>query len=257
MTRIDIPIRLRFLKIPTRWELRTVQGDSHHEACLYAFPTCLSDDSLDAFKVTELDAWMCRDEFFAIPENDNNALIGFLEKVGMWFRDDELSSHWAKEITQHLRAGNPTPLVVSALWKFQKSLRRALINKNAFKETYAPTLGRPQTGLQLLQESRASVEFPLRLELTNVATGAITLTDAYHMLLSTVFFDVARGIRFKVCQRKDCGKPFPLETKHDKKFCEWYCAHITTVRKNRPRVGKKKGGKIVRGHAKKTLKRDS
>jgi hypothetical protein len=190
---------------------------------------------------------LCREEFFAIPENDNNSLIGFLEKVGMWFRDDEqLSGHWSKEIAQHLRAGNPTPINVPGLWKFQKSLRQTLTNKNSFKETYAPLLTRPQTGLQLLRESRAGVEFPMRLELTNVATGAITLTDAYHMLLATVFFDVARGIRFKTCQRKDCGKPFPLETKHKKKFCSWYCAHITTVRKNRPRVGKKKAGKSLR-----------
>lgn len=241
-----------------------MRGDSKHETCLYAFPTCLSDASLDAFEVTELDAWRCREEFFALTENDNNALISFLEKVGMWFSaDDDLSGHWSKEIAQHIRAGNRNPIAVPGVWQFQRSLRQALINRNAFKAAYAPTLTRTQTGLQLLLESRATVEFPMRLELTNVATGAVTLTDAYHMLLSTVFFDVARGIRFKTCQRKDCGKPFPLETKHKKKFCSWYCAHITTVRKNRPHVKKRtaekagKSAKRNRGPLKKTAKKDT
>jgi hypothetical protein len=87
---------------------------------------------------------------------------------------------------------------------------------------------------------QSGIEFPMRLEITDVASGVLTLTDAYHMLLATVFFDIARGIRFKTCERGDCGRPFPLESKHEKKFCCWYCAHITTVRRNRPHNGKKK-----------------
>ena len=236
MTRIELPIRLRFLSVPTRWELRVVSGDKHHEACEFAF--LVTNGSLNAFDLKERDAWACREEFLAIRANDTEGLRKFLEVVGIWYSwEHDPTGHWSKEVTEHLKSGNPVPLVVGGLWKFQASLRRSLLNKSAFKEMYAPVLGRPTTGLQFLNESREGIDFPLRVELTNA--GAITLTDAYRMLLATVFFDVARGIRFKVCQRKDCKKPFPLTSKHKRKFCGWDCAHITTVRRNRPPGGGK------------------
>lgn len=231
MTRIEIPIRLSFQPIPTMWEIRRVEGGPHHEARDYAFPRLIEGDSPGAHKIKELDPWVCRDEFFSIQEKDKKALLKFLGKVGVvWLQTDrELADHWSKDVMQHYRAEHLIPIDVGGLWKFRESLKRAMTNKTAFKETYAP----------LLADSEDGVEFPLRLELTNVASGALTLTDAYHALLATVFFDVARGIPFKTCERKDCGQPFPLESKHEKKFCSWYCAHITTVRKNRPHSKKK------------------
>jgi len=233
MTLIEIPIRLRFLRIPTTWDIRTVKGDSLHEGRQYAFSKQVADDSLDAFKVTELDAWTCREEFFEIAEHDNAALLMFLTKMGVWLPvKDELLGHWSRDVMQHHREGHPMPIDVGGLWNFRAGLKHALVNKKAFKETYAPLLPRPETGFQMMQQS--GIEFPMHLELTSVASGVITLTDAYHAMLATVFFDVARGIRFRTCEREDCGKPFPLENKHEKKFCCWYCAHITTVRRNRP-----------------------
>ena len=54
---------------------------------------------------------------------------------------------------------------------------------------------------------RDEIEFPLSLELSSVASGVVTLTDTYSALLATVFFDVARGVRFKVCAKPDCKRP--------------------------------------------------
>lgn len=239
MTRIEIPIRLRFLRVPTQWAMRMVLPEEpDREAHLFAFPTVITDRSLDAFQLTQQDAWACREEFLSLRVGDTDGLRNFLESVGLWFSSEhDPISHRSREITEHLKKGNPTPITVAGLWRFQRSLRDSLLKKKAFKETYAPEVGRPLTGLQLLNESREGIEFPLRVELTNVVAGVVTLTDAYRVLLATVFFDVARGIRFKTCQRPDCRRPFPLESKHERKFCRPYCAHITAVRRDR---GKKK-----------------
>ena len=43
---------------------------------------------LDAFKVVELDAWKVREDFFALRENDNDKLRRFLDKTGMFRRED-------------------------------------------------------------------------------------------------------------------------------------------------------------------------
>jgi hypothetical protein len=161
MTRIAIPIRLRFLRIPTTWEIRAVEGHSNRERRLFAFAKIQTDDSLDAFKVSELDSWTCRDEFLDIPEGDNAALLHFLTKMGVWLRaEGELMGHWSKEVMQHYREGHPVPIDVRGLWKFRDGLKNAMVNKKAFSETYAPLVSRPETGLQLRQQS--GIEFPLR-----------------------------------------------------------------------------------------------
>ena len=115
--------------------------------------------------------------------------------------------------------------------KAPKGLKQYLTNTKRFKENYAPLLPRPETGLQLVKQS--GIEFPLRFELTEVASGIVTITDTYHMLLATVFADVARGIRFKTCKRKDCQKPFAIESAHKRKYCGQYCGHLVSQRKKR------------------------
>jgi hypothetical protein len=196
---------------------------------------------LDAFKVTELDAWNCRDAFLSIPENDNDKLLQFLETVGQWSRSEgDITRHWSQEVQRHISDGNPTPLSVAGLWIFQRSLKQALLNKSAFKKMYAPLTARPKTGVELLQEGHQGVAFPLRFEITDVPFGVLTLTCAYDALLATVFFDVARGLKFKVCSRKDCGKPFPITSDHAKWFCSQYCGHLVSQRNKREMEKKKR-----------------
>ena|ERR1017187_766550 len=231
MTRIEIPIRVRFQRIQTKWEIRTVEGDSHHKTALYAFPKTPAD-----YTIKELDPWKCRDAFFAIPEHDTTKLGKFLDKVGIWLREDgDLKGHWSKEVYRHYKDGNPRPISVEGLWSFRAALKEALVDKRAFKETYAPLLTHPGVGHEAPE---SGIEFPLCFELTDVASGALTISNVHHMLLATVFFDVARGIPFKICAREDCKRPFPLKTRREKQFCQWYCAHITTVRRNRLQIGR-------------------
>ncbi len=218
MTRTNIPIRLKFLRIPTTWEIhevREVTGRGPRSG-LFAFAT--PDDSPE---VSELDGWECREEFLALPKTDNNALLKFLTKMGLFHhRSEGLLGHWSSEVMQHYRQGNPIPVDVRGLWKFRDNLKRDLLGERL-----------PET---------SDVEFLLGFELTRTAAGVVTITDAYHLLLATVFVDAAKRVRYKLCQREDCGQLFPLENKHKKKFCCWYCAHITTVRRNRPHSGRKK-----------------
>lgn len=239
MTHQNIPIHLRFLRVPAVWEIRTIARQPKRESVEFAFSKIQSDGSLDAFRVSELDAWKCREEFFNLPKGDNGALLKFLTKMGVWLKlDGKLLDHWSSEVMQHYREGHPIPIDIRGLWKFREGLRHSLVSKRAFREIYAPHLSSPKTGLELMRQSRT--EFPLRFELANVALGVVTLTDTYHMLLATVFLDVASGLRFRFCERSDCGNLFPVESRHEKKFCCWYCAHITTVRRNRPHKGRKR-----------------
>lgn len=201
------------------WEIRTVRGDAHHKGREHAFPTLLAD----AGRPRNLDAWDCRDDFFALREKDNRALLAFLTKVGLFMRQDgEPLGHWSGEVMKHYRDERLMPLDVGGLWKFQQSLKRALTNMECFKKTYAPLLTDDEDGLQ----------FPLRLELTKVAAGVLTLYDAYHALLASVFFDIASGLRFRVCALPECSTPFPLGSRPEKEYCKQYHAHLASKRRN-------------------------
>lgn len=219
MAYIAIPIRLIFQRIPTAWEIRTVRGRPHHEGGDYLFPTLLADSG----RARNLDAWDCRDDFFSLRENDNKALLAFLTKVGLFTRQDgELLGHSYEEVMKHYRDEGLIPVAVRGLWKFQHSLKSALTDMECFKKTYAP----------LLTDAEDGLEFPLRLELTRVAAGALTLYDAYHALLASVFFDIARGLRFRVCALPDCDTPFPLGSRAEKVYCTQYHAHLASKRRN-------------------------
>ncbi len=148
------------------------------------------------------------------------------------------AGHWSDDIRLHCEAGNPVPISVEGLWRFRRGLQAALSDEAAFKADYAPPLKRPETGFQMYRQS--GNKFPLTFELAEVASGVVTISDAYRSLLATVLFDVARGIRFKVCARESCNRPFPLKTKRPKKFCSPRCAHAETERRNRPLRGKVK-----------------
>jgi hypothetical protein len=244
---LDIPIRFRFLKTPTQWEIRTVKAHGRHEACPLAFATLA-----DPWEMTlpDLNGWACRDAFFALPEGDNEKLLEFLGDVGVW-SNLELESHWSDEVTQHIREGHPVPIDLVSVWRFREGLLDALLDKKSFKETYATPRPRNTTASGILREPRT--EFRLGFELGNVASGVITTTDARHMLLSTVFADVARGIRFKTCRREDCLRPFPITSDHERRFCSQYCGHLVSQRKKRE-IEKKQRRAEKKKRARKSLR---
>jgi uncharacterized protein YjhX (UPF0386 family) len=232
---LNLPVRCRFIKVLATWEIRTVRGRGG--ATQFAFPKIVSAPAGHTLRLAELDGWSCREALFDLAEGDNEALLQFLTNVGVW-SNHEVSNHWSAEVTVHCRQGNPVPIDVAGLWLFRDALRTALLDKKRFAGEYAPALTVPETDFQLAMQR--GTEFPLRFEITRVASGVLTTTDCYQMLLATVFLDVARGIRFKMCARKDCGQPFPIESRHKRMFHSQYCGHLVSQRKKRARDKKQK-----------------
>jgi hypothetical protein len=187
-------------------------------------------------KLSELDGWQCRDEFFGLPENDVAGLAEFLGKVGIWSSDPERMERF------------PLYAHVDDVWRFRAELREALLDRKHFIDSVTPKVASPKTELDLMQPHPAN-SFPLRFELSSVSAGVVTITNARHMLFATVLADVASGLRFKICKRKDCGKPFPIESEHVRKFCSQYCGHLVSQRKKRKseqRSKRKRGRKSLR-----------
>jgi hypothetical protein len=61
----------------------------------------------------------------------------------------------------------------------------------------------------------------------------VLVTGTYRSILATVQFKLAQGSKFKICARKDCRLPFEITSRHTRRFCTQYCAHITSLRQRR------------------------
>jgi hypothetical protein len=154
------------------------------------------------------DAWAIRAEFFEIKQ-DNVSLLNFLNKWGTW--------HWFDSLPGHVEPSCITPLEV---WDLRDTLRKALLGE-------IPWFGNILSGLP---GSTTTGEYPF---FTLRADGILSA------LTSTVTLDLLRRTRFKLCARKDCRQPFAIESKHPRKYCKQYCAHLESLRKQRREAKRK------------------
>jgi hypothetical protein len=65
----------------------------------------------------------------------------------------------------------------------------------------------------------------------------VLVRGTYRSILAMVQFKVATGAKFRICSRKDCRLPFEITSRHTRRFCTQYCAHITSLRQRR-KVGR-------------------
>ena len=77
--------------------------------------------------------------------------------------------------------------------------------------------------------------------------GEAEALNTFDAILSTIFIDRLRKLRFKVCARPDCATIYELTSRHKRKFCSYDCAHLMTVR--RSRKGKKQKKKKKKNNA--------
>jgi hypothetical protein len=260
-----IPIRFRFVKLPVVWEVLTgarweqlkaarlrsyakrrgkelsVDEKTDFERLIPAAPLLYGRikgiQAIDAEVLSEItDIWQMREKFFGLPEDNLDKLAAFLNEVGAWPSSNEPDP----DIPGH---GVRFPVILKPddVWAFRHDLKDALLDKNRewFKESVTPVSSKPKTWLDLFSHHRAN-DFPLRFELSDVVAGVVTLTNARHMLFAIALADVSRGIRFKTCARKGCGAPFPITSKHAKKFHSPECAHLALVQRGRNAEKKKR-----------------
>jgi hypothetical protein len=260
-----ISIRFRFIKLPVVWEVLagasweqfkatrlrayakrrgkelSFEEKADFERRIPAGPLLLGRirkiQTVDSEVLSEItDVWRMREEFFGLPENNLDKLAAFLDKVGAWPSSNEPNP----SVPGH---GMRFPVIVQPgeVWAFRDDLKDVLLDKNRewFKRSVTPVSSKPRTWLDLFSHHRAN-DFNLHFELSDVVAGVVSLTNARHMLFATVLADVARGTRFKICARKGCLQPFPITSKHAKKFHSPKCGHLALVQRQRKNEEKKR-----------------
>ncbi len=221
MAQPKITIRFRFIRIPVTWE-----PFESEKTGLSLCGKLTKWDSAYEVKVSELDAWDCRKEFFGLPQNNVARLVMFLNKVGVWSESGY----------------DPSQTVMSTgvedVWNFRERLRHGLASPKHFRAGAAANLKPPANLVELSLQRQW--EFPFRFEMNKAAVGVVTMTNFRDALWATVFADIAAGLKFKPCKRKDCQQLFPIESKHDRDYCSQYCGHLVSQRRNRAQRRRKK-----------------
>jgi hypothetical protein len=174
-------------------------------------------------KPIAIDAWKMRSDFLAIRSGDNQALVRFLNKFGDVARG--YGPFWTNEILDDKsRVGGWKAHFVTPerIWAIHGEISTALTKGAASWFS---------SGASWINHLSAP------------APGRSPYFSVYESFCkeameTTITLDFARGLRFRPCKRSDCQAPFQLTSRHKRKYCSQYCAHLESVRKNRKRKRK-------------------
>jgi len=241
MTRVRLALEVRFFRIPIQWELRQTQ-DSNEAV---AVPQVDSNSE----KVTEIDGFDVRRQFFQLKPDPESAL-GFLASVGAWNivedkrptvgpGEDLLSGCFGSRYF----VGKALPVLLSDLWSEQKRCMHLLRNHSELKARFGPLPRNapPYRRVEFATQTKFFNELPVHVEWRRGRPfGVAEIITGRELLMATMHVDLLRGAAIRNCARKDCGIPFPVISGHQRKFCDWSCAHVVAVRKARENERKRK-----------------
>lgn len=182
-------------------------------------------------KATTFDPWEKRNEFFRLRRGDTEGLLSFLQTVGVFHRPDQ--------------AGLTAKYTDSEIGRFQtvdhgkvyyvEYLRR--ISENEIWEIRRLIEGSLQ---KAEQRSGEHSDFHSRIVRSEGnARLIVTTTTFLEALELTITVDQVQRAKIRKCARPDCGVSFSNTGGHKKKYCEWNCGHVESVRRSRKR--KRKG----------------
>jgi len=223
---VNVPIRFRTYSYALDWEIiRKNEGT--------VFEGSRLSPLFAAHKAEKLgDGWELIRRFLSLDGDDDEAILKFLMAYGQFLspmaEPIEVPDVILPVVIGRL-SDTPKPRIEprkqileripkQAFATVQHYLRRMLLAAD-------PTLPTPWETVQ---------QYSIRFTRTRTGSQAeVIVPGVFPSMLATVQFKLAQGATFKACARKDCRLPFEVSSRHKRRFCTQYCAHITSLRKRR------------------------
>jgi len=209
---LSIPIRLNAYSCQLHWEIRRKDAEIGLEG-KWRGPT-----TSPPLKIA--DGWELTRRFLSLNPDDAKAILDFLNEFG------EFEPAFTLTFSPHRSTDLGAYTVVSEritkdeVVQRQDYLRRMLLSAD-------PVLAMPwrkndvQQCLMVFTRTRAGPQ------------AEVAVRGIFSTMLATIQFKLLQGAKFKTCSRKDCRLPFEVESRHKRRFCSQYCAHITSLRSRR------------------------
>jgi hypothetical protein len=183
------------------------------------------------------DGWELVRRYLSVKPTDKESVLEFLKECGEFKAPEgSIKSPTVETVPRRIwdlpvmdRHGKPVPkpqVRISESFSpqefamIQDYVRRMVITRNL-------TLPTPWPGRQA---------WPYEIAFGRSRSGSrahVLVTGTYRSILATVQFKLAQGAKFRICSRKDCRLPFEITSRHTRRFCTQYCAHITSLRQRR------------------------
>jgi hypothetical protein len=221
----NLPIRFQCLAVATKWVLikQLPDGSLLH-------PKEGRNNGLHVMSVVEsppttFDPWDKRDEFFRLSEGNTEGLLSLLRTVGLFQAASQAqgASPEQKDFVEEIsiKAGKGLGFEVRYVTEFEEAtiwqLRRVLLNT-----------------LKGYGDVGDYSEFRVRIvRVRGEPQIVLTTTTFMEALLLTIVADRVMGAKLQKCARPDCGTVFSTTGGHKRKYCQWYCGHIESVRNSR------------------------
>jgi hypothetical protein len=229
----NLPVFFQCLCVPVNWE----RARPRFANLAYLINPNLQQDGdlLEAQIVhgtaTTFDPWEKRNEFFRLGQGDTEALLAFLRSVGLFERPGlEHSLNRDGTALSVVRATDGETYGVHYLPRTTEkriwSIRRLL--ENSLKEPTGWTGKYSDFQVRIVRSA-------------GQARVIVTTTTFLEALLLTLTVDRVQGAKVRKCARPDCGVTFSSMGGHKKKYCNWYCGHIESVRRGRKQKTRERG----------------
>ena len=233
-TIVGIPVTVEYLAMPCKWELKPLE-DVWINRPEGRVPDRLIESDKYPPAVAHMhaeyhDPWKVRAAFLGLESEQE--ILGFLNQVGRF--TPSMGIKW--RVTGHWDVDD------FRCWQrmFRKFMKRPPDRWNQAVERLAVP-GVDHLMRRVLQASRKfAIQFRWRSERQTEWKGAphlavIESQDALNAMLATIYLDHLHGTKFGFCARPDCGRAFEVSSRHKRKFCEQYCAHLQALRRMRKR----------------------
>jgi hypothetical protein len=231
---INVPIHFHVGSVKLNWQIVREGG-----LTLFA-GSCFTVVTLENIPLG--DGWELVRKYLSVKPEDERSVLEFLVAHGRFAAPEgSITTAHVKSTGLPIRSvwhgplqsvGTPTEAVQESfsLQEFamiQDYVRRMLIVGN-------PTLPTPW-----------QAEYIQRYEIAfaSARSGSqahVLVRYTFPSILATVQFKLAQGAQFRACARRDCRLPFEVTSRHTRRFCTQYCAHITSLRQRRKLIGKHK-----------------
>lgn len=233
---VNIPIQFHASSAKLYWQI--VQADG----LTLAVGSWFSGVTMENIGLSE--GWELVRQYLSVKPADEHSILEFLVEHGQFEApvgsitspDFEIVPKriWSLPVQGRDGKSTPNPKVM-VLESFstqefaviQDYVRRMLITGN-------PTLPTPWP---------AGYSRPYEIAFGDSHSGSrahVLVRGTYRSILASVQFKLAQGAKFRVCARKDCRLPFEITSRHSRRFCTQYCAHITSLRQRRKAERKSK-----------------
>ena len=175
------------------------------------------------FGTRKINPWDLRREFLTLRRKAAD-LLGFLNKWGQWSEHTRPSRlfrtrSWQSKGKEYDLAFVPP----DAIWADQDTFTQAL------RSTPADWFARMPVANLLPSET-----------FLHYVCEVSTCREA---IRTTITVDFLRRTKFRPCALKGCSVPFALESRHRRKYCNQYHAHLASVRRNRKLAASSKAPK--------------